>query len=74
MEGREQVSIDGGTRVEWVPGPSGDAQRIGSQRVSSGIGEDFETLRAGLIAATVEVLAEGSDRRLGESRPAPTAA
>ncbi len=74
MEGRKQVSADDGGRIEWVLRPSGDAPRIRPQRVSSGVGEDFETRRASLIAATVEVLAEGSDRRLGESRPVPTAA
>ena len=73
MRGREEVTMDGKPRITWVLGPTQDAPRTRSQRVTAGIGEPREALRAKLIAATVEFAADGSNPRLGQSRDASEA-
>ncbi len=73
MKGREELTMDGKTRITWVLRPSHDAPRTRSQRVTAGIGEPREALRAKLIAATVELAADGSNPRLGRSRDASAA-
>ncbi len=74
MEGREAVTMEGKTRIRWDLGFSNDTQRAGVERVAAGAGDQTEALRARLIAATVEVLAEGNVPRLVETRDIPTAA
>ena len=74
MEGREAVTMEGKTRIKWDLGSSNDTQRAGVERVSAGAGAQTEALRARLIAATVEVLAEASHPRLRKTRDMRTAA
>ncbi len=68
MRGREELTMDGKTRITWVLRPSHDAGRTRPQRATTGTGEQAETLRAKLIAATAELAAEGSNPRLGKTR------
>ena len=68
MRGREEVTMDGKTRITWVLRPSHDVRRTRLQRATTGTGERVESLRAKLIAATVELAAEGSNPRLGKTR------
>ncbi len=68
MKGREVLTMDGGTQIKWVLEPSHNAHRTRSSCVATGICESTETLRAKLIAATIELAAEGSHPRLIESR------
>lgn len=70
MEGREELTMDGKTRITWVLGPSRDVPRTRPQRVTTGISERPEILRAKLIAATVELAAEASNPRLDRTRHA----
>jgi hypothetical protein len=74
MEGREGVTMEGGTQLERALRPSQIAQRTGVERVTAGAGGRIEALRARLIAATVETVAEGSHPRLAKTRYARTAA
>jgi hypothetical protein len=64
MEGSEAGTMDGKTPIKRAFGPSDDKRRSRRRRVASNAGEQTETLRARLIAATVEVLAQGSHPRL----------
>ncbi len=73
MRGREELTMDGKTRITWVLGPSREALPTRPRRVTAGISDRRETLRAKLIAATVELAAEGSHPRLIESRDASIA-
>ena len=73
MKGREVLTMDDRTHVKWVLGPSGNAHRTRSKCVTTGIGEQAETLRAELVAAAIDVAGEGSNPRLIESRHARTA-
>ena len=73
MRGCEVLTTDDRTRITWVLGPSRDARKAPVRRVGVGIGERAEALRAKLIAATIELAAEGSSPRLRQSRHAPTA-
>ncbi len=68
MRGREEVTMDGKPRITWVLGPSQDAPRTRPQRLTTGIGARRETLRAKLIAATVEVATDASHPRLDTTR------
>ncbi len=68
MRGREELTMDGKTRITWVLRPSQNTQRTRPQRLATGIGERREALRAKLIAATVEVFADASSPRLRQSR------
>jgi hypothetical protein len=70
LRGREEVIMDGKTRITWVLGPPRDARIAPLQRVGVGIGGCAEALRARLIAATVELAVEGSHPRLIKSRDA----
>jgi len=74
MEGREAVTMEGKTRIKWDLGSSNDAQRTRVERVTAGASDQTEALRVRLIAATVEVLAEGSHPRLGQTRDMRAAA
>ncbi len=73
MRGREELTMDGKTRITWVLRPSQNTQRTRPQRVTTGVNERREALRAKLIAATVEVFADGSNPRLWQTRDASTA-
>ncbi len=68
MRGREELTMDGKTRVTWVLRPSQNTQRTRPQRVTTGVGERRDALRAKLIAATVELAANGSNPRLPRTR------
>jgi len=68
MRGREELTMDGKTRITWVLRPSPNTQRTRPQRVTAGIGERREALRAKLIAATVELAAESSSPSLRRTR------
>ena len=68
MRGREEVTMDGKPRITWVLGPSQDAPRTRPQRVTAGLGGRREALRAKLIAAAVELAADGSHPRLDTTR------
>jgi len=74
MEGSEQGTMDGETQIERAVavGTFRDAQRLCPRYDGADASEQTEALRAKLIAATVEVLAEGasnpSDPRLVETR------
>ncbi len=70
MKGREELTLDGKTRITWVLRPSYDAPRTRPQRVTAGVGERREALRAKLIAAAVEVFANASNPRLSQTRHA----
>ncbi len=74
MEGSGVGTRDGTTQITWTVGSSQNTWRSGLRRVAAGAGERTETLRAELIAATVEVLAEGSNPRLSRTRYMRTAA
>jgi len=73
MKGSEELTMDGRTRITWVLRPSHDALRARPQRVTAGISGRREALRPRLIAAAVELAAEGSHPRLMKSRNARTA-
>ncbi len=73
MRGREELTMDGKTRITWVLRPSQNTQRTRSQRVTTGISSRREALRAKLIAATVELAADASNPRLQQSRDASAA-
>ncbi len=68
MRGREELTMDGNTRITWVLRPSREAPRNRPQPATTGIGERREALRAKLLAATVEVAANASNPRLTQSR------
>ncbi len=74
MRGREELTMDGRTRITWVLRPSQNTQRTRLQRVKAGVSESREALRAKLIAAAVELAAEASHPRLTKSRDAHVAA
>jgi hypothetical protein len=77
MEGSEQDTMDGESKIERAVavGPLHDAQRLRPCYDTTGAGDATEALRSSLIAATVEVLAEGvSNPRLVETRAMRTAA
>ena len=73
MRGREELTMDGKTRITWVLRPSHEALPTRPQRVTAGISDRHEALRAKLIAATVELAANGSNPRLRQSRDPRTA-
>ena len=66
--------MDGKTRTKRAPGRSQDAHRSRPRRGAGVSGEQAGTLRARLIAATVELLAEGSDPRLDKTGYTPVVA
>ena len=68
MEGCKERTTDGRTPVERILAPSHDARRSGARRASAGAGEPTESLRARLVAATVELVAQASGPRLGKTR------
>ena len=70
MKGREVLTMDDRTQVNWVLGPSRNAHRTRSKCATTGVGDTAEALRAKLIAAAIEVVAEGSNPRLNETRHA----
>ncbi len=72
MRGREEVTMDGKPRITWVLRPSHDAPPPRPQRVTAGIGRRRDVLRAKLIAAAVELFADGGHPRLSRTLPAPT--
>lgn len=74
MKGSDGVTMDGRTRITWVLRASQEALHTGPQRLIAGVGERRATLRARLIAAVVELAAEGSHPRLCRTRYVPTAA
>jgi hypothetical protein len=74
MEGSGVGTMDGATEIRWTLGCSRDTQSRRLRRVAAGSGEQAEALRARLIAATVEVLADGSSPRLDRTRDARAAA
>jgi len=57
LEGRDVGIMDGGTQIGYRPGVLSEAH----------------ALRARLIQATVELVAEGGVHRLGGTRPSQTA-
>ncbi len=67
MEGSRAGIMDGKTQIRWTLGSSHDTQRSRPRRATTGASEQTESLRAKLIAATVEVLAHGSNPRLAET-------
>jgi hypothetical protein len=71
VEGSEEGTMDGETEIERALGSS---QNAPLRRAPANIEESTETLRARLIAAVVEVLAQGSDPRLARTAHAPVAA
>jgi hypothetical protein len=71
VEGSEQATMDGKTAIERALGSPHNAR---PRWTPANTDEPTETLRARLIAATVEVLAQGSDPRLGRTAHAPVAA
>ncbi len=74
MEGSEVGTMDGETQIRRTLGSSENSRRSGLNGVSVGAGGQIKTLRTRLIAATVEVLAEGSGPRLGGTGNTRTAA
>jgi len=68
MKGREELTMDGKTRITWVLRASHDAPRTRPQRVTTGINERREALPTKLIAATVELAADASNPRLNKMR------
>jgi hypothetical protein len=62
MAGSEQDTMDGETQIERAVavGPFHDAQRLRRRCDSAGASDATEALRSRLIAATVEVLAQGA--------------
>jgi hypothetical protein len=74
MEGSSAGIMDGKTQIRWTLGSSHDTQRPSPQRIATGAREQAETLRARLITATVEVLAQGSNPRLVKTGHTRTAA
>jgi len=80
MEGSEEHTMDGESKIERAVavGPSHDAQRLRPRCERTGAGDATEELRSRLIAATVEVLAQGasdpSNPRLIETRAMRTPA
>jgi len=71
VEGHEEVTMDGKTPSKRPLGHPREAQQAGPERVAAGVCDQAETLRRRLIAATIEVIAAGSDPRLSESRYSP---
>ena len=67
MRGREELTMDGRTRITWLLGPSQDAPRTRPHRVTTGFSERREALRAKLIAAAVELAGDGSNPRLEQT-------
>jgi hypothetical protein len=74
MKGREAVAMHRKTRVTWVLKPSLQTARSRPQRVIADPPEPKEALRARLLAATVELAAEGSNPRLVKTLHACAAA
>jgi hypothetical protein len=74
MEGRETVTMDGGTRIKLAARPVRDAQRARVERMTASASDRAEVLRERFIAATVELLASASVPRMGKTRYRPTAA
>jgi hypothetical protein len=73
MEGSKAGTMDGTTQIRWTLGSSQNARRSGQHGVATGADGRIEALRARLIAATVEVVAEGSHPRLAGSAHAQIA-
>jgi len=80
MEGSEQGTMDGETQIEraLAVGSLHATQRLRPRCERAGASDATEALRSRLIAATVEVLAQGAgnpgDPRLIETRAMRTAA
>ena len=60
--------IDAGMRVNSALDPAHEINRSGSHTLQKRDREQAEALRASLIEATVEALADGTDPRLAGSR------
>jgi len=73
MKGREEVTMDGETRITWALRPSYDTHRVRAQRVTAGISEQTERLRARVVSATVELASASSHPRLAKTQHVPTA-
>ncbi len=71
MKGQGEVTMDGKTPIKRVVGHPPDAHQTGPGRVGAGVCDLAEALRSRLMAATIEVIAAGSDPRLSESRYTP---
>jgi hypothetical protein len=71
MEGSEQATMDGKTAIERALGSPPNAR---PRWAPANIDEPSEALRARLIAAVVETLAQGSDPRLARTAHVPAAA
>jgi hypothetical protein len=66
--GKTGVTMDAGMRVNATADPGYEITQNGSHTLESRDFEDRETLRARLIEATVDALADGSGPRLPRSR------
>ena len=73
MRGREELTMDGKTRINWVLTPSHGAGQTRSQRLTTGTSDRRDALRAKLITAAVELAAGGGNPRLVQSRDASAA-
>lgn len=74
MKGREAVAMHRKTRVTWVLKPSLQTGRTRPQRMIADLSEPNDALRARLLAATVELAADGSNPRLVKTLHACAAA
>jgi hypothetical protein len=68
MKGREELTMDGNTRVTWVLGPSRDPRQTRPQRIAAGIRERNETVHGSALAVMDKPVAEGSNPRLVGTR------
>jgi hypothetical protein len=68
MRGSEVLTTEDSTQVTWVLRAPHNAPRTRLQPATAGISDRNESLRAKLIAASVEVAANGSNPRLQQSR------
>ncbi len=74
MEGREAITMDGGTRIRLAARPARDVQRARVERTTASTGDRAEVLRERFVAATVELLARASVPRMTKTRYERTAA
>jgi hypothetical protein len=68
FEGKRDLTMDAGAQVNPAVDPGYEITRNGSHTLQHRDSEDTETLRARLIEATVQAIAEGSGPRLDGSR------
>jgi hypothetical protein len=67
-EGKGELTVDATSRLNCAVQPSFELSQRGSHTLQSRDRVRDETLRARLIEATVEAIADGSDPRLATSR------